>query len=111
MSYYQRHKQERLAYQQQYNKSEYYKAYQREYFQKNKERLRPKKIRKSLPQYKLNLLEQMLRRKLKEYKKKYILEDVMIYEEPPPVISEDTTQQFPPLYGFIITEDKFILTF
>jgi hypothetical protein len=114
MSYYERHKKERLEYQKQYNKSEYYKAYQQQYFQKNKKRIRPKKeyVRKPLPQYKINKLEAMLRRKIKDYNKAHILEDVIIYE-PPPVISKVTIQKdtFPPLQGYIIKNDKFVMTF
>jgi hypothetical protein len=87
MTYYQRHKQERLEYQKQYNKSENYRAYQNEYHEKNKEQLMKKtKERKkkqkeqsykeqpdnnkpyiSLKQYQLYKLEVMLRRKLKDY--------------------------------------------
>ena len=124
MSYYIKNKEKCLAYQKEYNKSEYYKAYQQDYFQKNKERIKKshsnkiiiekvKKeyVRKPLPDYKINRLEIMLRRKLKDYNNSIIKENV-IEREPPPVISKVTIQKdFPPLQGYIIKNDKFILTF
>jgi hypothetical protein len=117
MSYYSKHREERLAYQKLYNKSEYYKAYQQNYFIENKERIyeynKQKKLykRKPLAQYKIDKLEAMLRRKLREYNKSIIVENV-IEREPPPVISKVTIQKdFPPLQGYIIKNNGFILTF
>jgi hypothetical protein len=114
MSYYERHKEERLEYQKQYNKSDKYKEYQQEYFQKNKERIRPKKeyVRKPLSQHKINKLEIMLRRKIKDYNDTVLQEDVAI-ELAPPVISfsEKKDDNIKPFLGFTIRNNKFCLNF
>lgn len=75
MSYYLLNREERLSYQKEYNKSDTYKSYQQEYYQKNKEQLKAKhkkrytkeKSYKPLPKYKLDLLERMCKQKLKDY--------------------------------------------
>jgi hypothetical protein len=112
--YYNDNKEERLAYQKLYNKSDKYKAYQQEYFQKNKERIRPKKeyVRKPLSQYKLNKLEAMLRRKIKDYFKTIYQEHVAI-ELAPPVISfsEKKDDTIKPFLGFTMRNNKFCLSF
>ena len=83
MSYYQEHKEERLLYQTFYNKtSEHYKAYQQDYFNKHKEHLKemnriryyqrkqkPIPKQRPFPQYKKDILERMLKAKLKEIQK------------------------------------------
>lgn len=127
MSYYYLHSEERLAYQKEYNKSEYYKAYQQNYFQLNKERLvKERKLRcerikkteiqvkkqKPLAQYKIDILERMLRRKLKDYNKTLYQEDVsrelttdVIFNSP----IKDVDVK--PFEGFTIRNNKFVLSF
>lgn len=122
--YYNVYREERIAYQREYNKNKSYKEYQHQYFQENKEcvyankKLRPKTkkpkeyVRKPLAQYKIDKLEAMLRRKLRQYNNSIIKENV-IENKAPPVIFKDTIQKdtFPPLQGYIIKQDKFIMTF
>lgn len=82
--HYYANREERLAYQKEYakRKKKKYNKYQREYYQKNKDTLNPeryfyaqakrdadKKETKPLPQYKLNEIERVLKKKLKEIRK------------------------------------------
>jgi hypothetical protein len=116
MSYYDLHREERLEYQKQYNKSDYYKAYQQDYFQKNKEKIMKehkfrqerKKKRKPLPQYKIDLLERMLRRKLKDYNNTIYQQNVSQTLLPPVIFNENEVK---PLEGFTIRNGMFVLTF
>ena len=141
MAYYNDNKEKCLAYQKDYYNAyrEERIAYQREY-NKNKGRIH---VRKPLAEYKINKLEAMLRRKLRQYNNSIIKENVIEYESPPVIsfykketetsckegvifnkvknqifsneniIFKDTIQKdtFPPLQGYIIKQDKFIMTF
>ena len=83
LEYYYSNREERIAYQKEYQKRKRkrYNKYQQEYYQKNKEHLIPQryfylqakrdavKDTKRLPQYKLNEIERVLKRKLKEIRK------------------------------------------
>lgn len=76
LTYYQQHKEERLLYQKQYNKGDKYKEYQKEYFQQHKTKLEQQRkarreakkqyVYKKPAQYKLDAIERVLRKKLKE---------------------------------------------
>lgn len=84
--HYYANREERLAYQKEYakRKKKKYNKYQREYYQKNKDTLNPERYfyaqakrdankketkTKPLPQYKLNEIERVLKKKLKEIRK------------------------------------------
>jgi len=83
LKYYYANREERIAYQKEYQKRKRksYNKYQKEYYQKNKESLNPQRhflaqakrdaIRetKVLPQYKLNEIERVLKKKLKQIRK------------------------------------------
>lgn len=83
LKYYYANREERIAYQKEYQKRKRksYNKYQKEYYQKNKEILNPQRhfyvqarrdaIRetKVLPQYKLNEIERVLKKKLKQIRK------------------------------------------
>jgi hypothetical protein len=83
LEYYYSNREERIAYQKEYQKRKRkrYNKYQQEYYQKNKEHLIPQryfylqakrdavKETKRLPQYKLNEIERVLKKKLKEIRK------------------------------------------
>jgi hypothetical protein len=83
LKYYYANREERIAYQKEYQqrKKKSYNKYQKEYYQKNKESLNPQRhfyvqakrdaIRetKVLPQYKLNEIERVLKKKLKQIRK------------------------------------------
>lgn len=123
LTYYSLHREERLAYQKQYNNSEYYKAYQQDYYDKNKDYFKEKnkkynlthkkeKVRKPLPQYKLDAIQRILRKKLKEYNKSLLQENV----KPtctPPVISESPIKDVvvKPFEGFTVRNNMFVLSF
>lgn len=121
MDYYRQHREQRLLYQKEYNKqSENYKTYQQEYFQLNKERIMKEnkirrernKKRKPLPQYKIELLERMLRRKLKDYYATLYQKDVS-HELTAEVISESHIKDVvvKPFEGFTVRNNKFVLSF
>lgn len=134
MSYYQQHKEERLLYQSFYNKtSDNYKAYQQDYFSKNKERLceyRKRKYyerkqlaipeRKPFPEYKKRMLERMLKNHLKmiqirELQFKPVVNKVVekpvakVVEKPQP--PPQPLQPLQPFQGFVKTKTGFLLTF
>ena len=82
MSYYERHREERIIYQSYYNiiNIDKYKSYQKDYALNQKDRINKRKeerkkskmvikdnVRKPLKEYHYRRLETMLRRKLKEY--------------------------------------------
>ena len=83
LEHYYSNREERIAYQKDYQqrKRKRYSKYQREYYQKNKEHLNPQryflaqakrdavKETKRLPQYKLNEIERVLKKKLKQIRK------------------------------------------
>ena len=77
MSYYKRHREAILEYQKNYNiiHKDTIKEYQRDYFQRNRVHIvkenkisyERKRVNKPLPKYKIDALERMLRRKIKDY--------------------------------------------
>jgi len=97
---------ERIAqYQQLYNMThaESIKEYQKNYFQKNRDRLyvkqrerqnkepKPPKERKPLPTYKLENLERMLRKKLKH------INNIILSEKPPKILTQNEETNTTPL--------------
>ena len=125
MTYYEQHRDERLVYQKHYIivNNDKYKAYQKEYREKNKEhinqmamkRKQRKKIDthidkpyKPLKQYQLEKLESMLRRKLKDYRHtlQSINEAYNILDN-----SDYDTTNVIPLTGIKVQNSKFVLEF
>lgn len=106
--HYYANREERLAYQKDYQRrrKRQYNKYQKEYYQKNKDTLNPeryfyaqakrdanKKETKPLPQYKLNEIERVLKKKLKEIRKA----EELFYSKPTTEYS-DTKNSPPRIY-------------
>ena len=103
MTYYERHKEKALEYQQLYNMihAERIKKYQEEYFKKHKANLNKKqrdtykekkpKERKPLPPYKLENLERMLRKKLKH------INNIILSENPSKLLTQIEERCITPL--------------
>ena len=113
MSYYKRHREAILEYQKNYNiiHKDTIKEYQRDYFQRNRVHIvkenkisyERKRVNKPLPKYKIDALERMLRRKIKDYNDS--LEQIEIHK----AIVND--KRGDPLTGFTMRNSSFILHF
>ena len=149
LEYYYSNREERIAYQKEYQKRKRkrYNKYQQEYYQKNKEHLNPQryfylqakrdaiKDTKRLPQYKLNEIERVLKKKLKEIRKAEKLfysppristpQNILQKSEAPPKVQriydkyyqnklmkkyQHSLPQPEPFSDIILTKDGFTLT-
>jgi len=113
MNYYQRNREAILEYQRNYNiiNNDAIKQYQREYFQRNRVHIlkeknidnHRKRVNKPLPKYKIDALERMLRRKIRDYNES--LEQIKIHKT---IVNDKRVE---PLTGFIMKDSKFTLYF
>jgi len=113
MSYYKKNRDYVLEYQKNYNivHKDAIKQYQKEYFQRNRVHIvkenkitkERKKVNKPLPKYKLDALERMLKRKLRDYNEG--LEQIEIHKA---IVNDERVE---PLTGFTMRDSKFTLHF
>ena len=126
LSYYQQHKQERIDYQSFYNRinADKYRQYQREYHQKNKDKINEyrkkraeqKATYKKPAKYKLDAIERVLRKKLKEINKTVVVKPVVVdysankyYAKKQLMAYQHSLPQAEPFTGFYKTPTGFAL--